>query len=137
VFSFNDIRLFIYFVGKLHITLIYTWYITDWKVTIFLYCMKLSLCSPNNSSCFCTAANEAKILINIILITLCIVMYLVNIYINNHKTLNTCLTKSNSFISMQSIAKNIQQDNCDQKVEDIAKIYTFLYKYKNKKNKYK
>ena len=109
----------------------------DLKVTIYLYCMKLNLCSPNDSSCFCTAANEAKILINIIPITLCNVMYLVNIYINNHKTLNTCLTKSNSFISMQSLAKNIQQDNCDQKVEDIAKIYTFLYKYKNKKNKYK
>ena len=62
-------------------------------------------------------------------------MYLVNIYINNHKTLNTCLTKSNSFISMQSFANNILQG--DQKVEDIAKMYTFLYKYKNKKNKYK
>jgi len=79
----------------------------DWKVTIYLYCMKLNLCSPNNSSCFCTAANEAKILINIIPITICIVMYLVNIYINNHNTLNTCLTKSNSLISMQSFAKNI------------------------------
>lgn len=136
MFSFNYICLFVYFVGKLHTTVIYTWYITDWRVTIYLYCMKLNLCSPNNSGCFCTTANEAKILINTIPITLCIVMYLVNIYINNHKTLNTCLTKSNSFISRQSFAKNIQQDNCDQKVEDIAKMHTFLYKYKNKKNKY-
>ena len=99
--------------------------------------MKLNLCSPNNSSCFCTEANEAETLVNIIPITNCIVMYLVNIYINNHKTLNTCLTKSNSFISMQSFANNILQGNCDQNVEDIAKMYTFLYKYKNKKNKYK
>lgn len=109
----------------------------DWKVKIYLYCMKLNLCSPNNSSCFCTEANEAETLVNIIPITNCIVMYLVNIYINNHKTLNTCLTKSNSFISMQSFANNILQGNCDQNVEDIAKMYTFLYKYKNKKNKYK
>lgn len=133
--SFNYIRLFIYFVGKLHTTLIYTWYITDCKVKIYLYCMKLNLCSLNNSSRFCTEGNKADTLINIIPITYCIVMYLVNIYINNHKTLNTCLTKSNSFISMQSFANNILQG--DQKVEDIAKMYTFLYKYKNKKNKYK
>jgi len=137
VFSFNYICLFIYFIGKLHTTLIYTWYIMDWKVKVYLYCMKLNLCSPHNSSRFCTEANEAETLINIIPITQCIVIYFVNIYINNHKTLNTCLTKSNSFISMQSFANNILQGNYDQKVEDIAKMYIFLYKHKNKKNKYK